>query len=73
MPRRSSRVEAVNFGGREIDVAFRVQPEMQMASGQAAVDELDGGDLDDPVTHLGVEPGGLGVEQKLAHERCNDG
>jgi hypothetical protein len=38
-----------------------------------AIDELDSGDLDDAVALLGIETGGLGVENDLAHalnRRC---
>src|SRR5437867_5878139 len=43
---------AVHFRRREIDVALRVEAVMAMPSGEPAIEELHGGDLDDPVPLL---------------------
>jgi hypothetical protein len=40
---------------------------MEIIARQPAVDELHPRDLDDPVTQLGLEAGGFGVEDYLAH------
>ena len=60
---------AVHFGRRDVDVALRIEAVMAVAPGESPVDDLDGGDLDDPMTLLRIEAGGFGVEEELAHVR----
>jgi hypothetical protein len=38
------------------------------AAGRDVIDELDGGDLDEAIAFPRVEPGGLGIENDLAHD-----
>ena len=40
---------------------------MQRATGGPAVVQFDGGDFNDPMTLLRIEPGGFRVEDKQAH------
>jgi hypothetical protein len=47
---------------RSLAVALCVEIAVEIVARQAAVDELHPGDLDDPVTQLGLEAGGLGVD-----------
>ena len=40
---------------------------MAVAPGESPVDDLDCGDLDDPMTLLRIEAGGFGVEDQVTH------
>ena len=57
----------MHFGRAGVDLAFRIDPEVDRAARRTAVDELDGGELDDPVALPRIEAGGFGVEDDLAH------
>jgi hypothetical protein len=48
--------------------ALRVDVEMHRAAGREAIDQLDAAELDDAVL-AGVEAGGFGVEDDLAHRQ----
>src|SRR5215469_1890689 len=45
--------QAVDVGRTCVNLAFRVQVEMHVAAGRTAIDDLDAGDFDHPVTLLG--------------------
>jgi hypothetical protein len=45
---------------------------VNVSTGPPPVDQLEARDLDDPVTLLGVEAGGLGVEDDLTHSGIED-
>ena len=57
----------VHFGRAGVDLALGVEAKMDRPPGRAAIGDLERGDLDDPVPELGVEPGGLGVDDDLTH------
>ena len=48
-------------------VAFRIEVAVKALSARNAVYQLDAADLHQPMSQEGVEPGGLGVEDDLAH------
>jgi len=48
-------------------VTLGIHVTVEVTAGQAPIDDLDGGDLDDAVTELGIETRGLGVDDQLAH------
>ena len=48
-------------------LALRVDVGVEDPPGRHVVDELDRAELDDAVAGVGVEPGGLGVEDDLTH------
>ena len=54
-------------------VAPRVQIEMQVVSGELAVQQLDATDLDDAVTVFGGKTGGLGIQENLSHGSLGSG
>ena len=58
---------AVHLGRRRVDVALGIEVVVHVTPGRAPVDQFDAGELDDAVTKLRVEPGGLGVEDDLPH------
>src|SRR6266536_408712 len=58
---------AMDFGRAEVDVALRVDEELDHAAGRAAVDDLEAGQLDDPMALQRIEAGRLGVEDDLTH------
>jgi hypothetical protein len=57
----------MDVGSARIDLAIRLQIAVEVVSGQAAIDELDTADLDDPMAILRIETRGLGVEHDLSH------
>ena len=48
-------------------VAFRVEIGLELPSGGQVVDQLETGDLDDPVTGQRIKAGRFGIEDDLAH------
>ena len=58
---------AVHFRRADVDLALRVDEEMDRAARRAPVDDLEAGELDDPVALQRIEAGGFGVEDDLAH------
>ena len=48
-------------------VAFRIEVAMKGLAGREAIDEFDAADLDQTIALEGIKPGGLGVENDLAH------
>ena len=52
-----------------VDCALGVQILVKVTAGQAPIDDLDATDLDDPVTAIGFQSRGLGVEDDLPHQR----
>jgi hypothetical protein len=64
--RQVRQPHAVHLGGAGIDLALRVQVLVEMHAGGAAVDQLDGPDLDDAMAFTGLKAGGLGVENDLS-------
>jgi hypothetical protein len=59
--------DAVHINRARLDLTIRLEVVMEVVSGQSTVDKLYTADLDDPMTILRVETGGLGVEHDLAH------
>ena len=59
--------EAVHLHRARIDLAIRTQVAVELPARAPPIDELDRPDLDDAVTLLGLEAGGFGVEDDLAH------
>src|SRR6185437_1232021 len=57
----------VDLGRAGVDVSLGVDPDVQIAPGDAPIDNLDCGELDDPMVLAPIESGGLGVEDDLAH------
>jgi hypothetical protein len=57
----------VDFRRAHLDVALRIEVQVQRAAGRPAVDELEGRELDDAVTQLRVEARRFGVDYQLAH------
>src|SRR6266446_10784697 len=55
-----------------LDLALRVQVDMEMPLADAAAQDLHAAELDDPVAELGVQPGGFRVQHDLpsAHRVC---
>src|SRR5690606_5428442 len=50
-----------------IAVAVGIQVNVQVVAGDGAVDDLDAADFDDAVALRGVQSGGFGIEDDLAH------
>ncbi len=63
--------DAVNFVRALVDVAIGIEVVMERAAGRPAVHHFDAADFDDPVTQLGLEAGGFGVEDDLAAWRAS--
>ncbi|CAM2158074.1 hypothetical protein PT2222_40072 [Paraburkholderia tropica] len=68
------RLVGEEFGGQAVHreragvaVAFRVDVEVQVVAREPAVHELDAADFDDAVARAGVQAGGFGIENDLAH------
>ena len=66
---------AQEFGGQAVHpqralvaVALGVDVEMQVAAGQFAVQQFHAADFHNPVPGLGVQAGGFGVQDDLAHQ-----
>src|SRR5690606_7966551 len=61
---------AVHLRGGRVDLALRVEVEVQVALGEAPADHFHARDLDDPVAVLVLESGRLRVERDLPHPAC---
>ena len=59
--------QAMHLERAGLAVAPGVQEAVEIVAGQAPVDELNASDLDDAVTQFGLEAGGFGVDDYLAH------
>ena len=66
--RQEARRQAVHREGILRHVPLRVDVAMEMRACAHGVDELDAGDLDQPVPLGGIEPGGLRIEDDLPHQ-----
>ena len=62
-----SRGEAVDSLRLGRHLAIRLQIALELAARRQMVDQLDGRDLDQPVTGIGIEAGGFSIENDLAH------
>ncbi len=60
--------QAVDREGLGRHVALGIEVAVEGLSGREAVEQLDAADLDQPMALIGVEAGGLGIEDDLAHE-----
>src|SRR5690606_40763577 len=67
--RRSSDL---HFLRTVIDVALRIDIEMQDVIGAATVDDLDATHLDDAMPVIRVEASGFGIQHDLAHDRSEE-
>ena len=59
--------DAVDLLRAAVDLAIGPQVTMERAPGLASLHELDAADFDDAMALLGLESGGFGVEDDLAH------
>ncbi len=59
--------DAVDRDGLRRDVALGIDGVVEDAAGGHVIDELDAGDLDQPMPRIGIEAGGLGIENDFAH------
>src|SRR5204862_3449848 len=57
---------AVHAGRAQVDVAFRIQIDVEMALRDLPRKDLHTADFDDAVAELGIEPGGFSVQHYLA-------
>ena len=60
--------QAVHLQRARVDLAIGAQVAMKEPPGTPPVDQFDAADLDDPMTQFGLEAGGLGIEDDLAHQ-----
>src|SRR5271167_3407616 len=60
--------EPVNLERLFRHVAFRIEIAMEHFAGRKTINEFDAADLDQPIALKGIEPGGFGIENDLAHE-----
>src|SRR5262249_41510943 len=73
---RKLRLVAQEIGSEPVDlqraglaVPSRVEIAVKVVAGEPPVDQLHPGDFYDSVPQLGLEAGGLGVDDYLAHDR----
>ena len=59
--------QAVNFKSLFGHVAFGIEVAVKSLPGREAIDELDAADFDQTIPLNGIKPGGLGIENDLAH------
>ena len=66
--REKCRIQPVDTEGGIVDLAFRVDVELQTITGQLAVDDFHRPDFDYPVTSLGLKTRGLRIQNDLPHD-----
>jgi hypothetical protein len=61
-------IHAVNSFSALVNVSFRIEEAVVLATGRSSIDQFDAADFYDAVSLGGRKAGGFGIENNLAHQ-----